>query len=225
MQEKRQAMNIQSCIVNDIRMQAASTEIGKIQSLFNQLTYSHLPVEHEGVFQGSISENDVRSFEVTKQIRDYQYALESFFVREKDNWIEVLHAFSKNQTNIMPVLGEENKYLGYLELQDIMNLFTEAPFLNSSGAILIVEKGYKDYSFSEISQIVESNGAHVLGAFVSGSQNDLTQITVKTGPTSMNSILQAFRRYGYNIISTHLEDTFSSNLQERSKYLDKYLNI
>lgn len=218
-------MNIQPYIINDIEMPEKTVRIGEIQSLFNQLTYTHLPIQDNGVYVGSISENDVRSFDASAEVEKYQYALEGFFVRRDDNWIEVLHAFSKNQTNIMPVLGDENEYLGYLELHDIMNLFTEAPFLNSPGAVLIIEKGYKDYSFSEISQIVESNGAHVLGAFVSKIENDLTQITLKTGPTPMNSILQAFRRYGYNIISTHLEDAFSSNLQERSRYLDKYLNI
>ena len=218
-------MNIQPYIINEVEMPDKTMKIGEIQSLFNQHTYSHLPIQDKGVFVGSISENDIRSFEASKKVEEFQYALEGFYVRREDNWIEVLHSFSKNQANIMPVLGDENEYLGYLELHDVMNLFTEAPFLNSPGAVLIVEKGYKDYSFSEISQIIESNGAHLLGAFVSKIENDLTQITVKTGPTPMNSMLQAFRRYGYNIISTHFEDAFSSNLQERSRYLDKYLNI
>lgn len=218
-------MNIQPYIINDIKMPEINSKIGDLQELFNQLTYSHLPIQEDGVFMGCISENDIRSFDASKEVQEYQYALEGFFVRPNDNWIEVLHAFSKNQSNIMPVLRDDNEYMGYLELHDIMNLFTEAPFLNSSGGIFIVEKGYKDFSFSEISQIVESNGAHVLGAFVSKNENDLTQITIKTGPTPINAILQAFRRYGYKVISTHFEDTFSSSLEDRSRYLDKYLNI
>ena len=218
-------MNIQPYIINDIKMPEINSKIGDLQELLNELTYSHLPIQEDGVFMGCISENDIRSFDASKNVQEYQYALEGFFVRPDDNWIEVLHAFSKNQSNIMPVLGNENEYVGYLELHDIMNLFTEAPFLNSSGGIFIVEKGYKDFSFSEISQIVESNGAHVLGAFVSKNENDLTQITIKTGPTPINAILQAFRRYGYKVISTHFEDTFSSSLEDRSRYLDKYLNI
>lgn len=218
-------MNIQPYIINDIKMPEINSKIGDLQELLNELTYSHLPIQEDGVFMGCISENDIRSFDASKEVQDYQYALEGFFVRPNDNWIEVLHAFSKNQSNIMPVLRDDNEYMGYLELHDIMNLFTEAPFLNSSGGIFIVEKGYKDFSFSEISQIVESNGAHVLGAFVSKNENDLTQITIKTGPTPVNAILQAFRRYGYKVISTHFEDTFSSSLEDRSRYLDKYLNI
>jgi CBS domain-containing protein len=174
---------------------------------------------------GSIPVADARMFEVNKPVEEYQYALEGFFVRENDNWIDVLHTFSKNDSNIMPVLDAENKLLGYLELQDIMNLFTESPFLNNPGGILVVEKGMKDYSFSEICQIVESNGTSVLGAFVSGMENDRAQITIKTGVTPFNAIFQTFRRYGYEVITQHPEDSFNANLEDRSRYLDKYLNI
>lgn len=218
-------MNIGQYIINDIEMPEIRTKISEVQSLFNELTYSHIPIQQAGTYVGSISENDIRAFDASKTVENYQYALEGFFVREDDNWLDVLHFFSKNQSNIMPVLDEENNYIGYLELHDVMNLFSEAPFLNSSGGIFIIEKGYKDFSFSEISQIIESNGAHLLGAFISKIENDLAQITLKTGPTPINAILQSFRRYGYNIISTHQEDNYSADLKERSRYLDKYLNI
>ena len=82
-----------------------------------------------------------------------------------------------------------------------------------------------DYSFSEISQIVESNNAKLLGAFISNMHSDLVQITIKIGYTSLNDVIQTFRRYSYNIVSGHEEDTFIENLKDRSKYLDKYLNM
>ena len=68
-------------------------------------------------------------------------------------WLDVLEAFAKNSTNIMPVLNEQKQYLGYYELKDIIGLFNETPFFFETGGILVVEKGINDYSFSEISQI------------------------------------------------------------------------
>ena len=125
----------------------------------------------------------------------------------------------------MPVLSPENKYLGYYELNDIIHLFNETPFFSEPGGILIVEKGIQDYSFSEISQIVESNDAKLLGAFISKIENDVAQITLKIGNTSLNDVTQTFRRYSYNIIAGHEDDTYIKSLKDRSKYLDKYLNI
>jgi hypothetical protein len=136
-----------------------------------------------------------------------------------------LEAFALNNSNIMPVLGVDNKYLGYYELGDIMSLFNNTPFLNETGGIIVVEKGIQDYSFSEICQIVESNGTRIFGVFVSKIENETVQVTVKVGHTAMNSIVQTFRRYNYNVISHHEEDKFLEDLKERSEYLDKYLNI
>jgi hypothetical protein len=125
----------------------------------------------------------------------------------------------------MPILDEKSNYLGYYELNDIMHLFNETPFFAEPGGIIIVEKGIQDYSFSEISQIVESNDAKLLGAFISKMDSDLVQITMKIGNKSLNDIIQTFRRYSYNIVSGHEEDSYLESLKERSQYLDKYLNM
>jgi hypothetical protein len=146
-------------------------------------------------------------------------------VRPTTNWLDILEAFAQNDSNIMPVLDENNTYLGYYELNDIIHLFNETPFFSEPGGILIVEKGIHDYSFSEISQIVESNDAKLLGAFISKMDGDLTQITLKIGNISLNEVIQTFRRYSYNIISGHEDDSYVESLKERSQYLDKYLNM
>ncbi|MGY5846342.1 CBS domain-containing protein [Salegentibacter sp. HM20] len=218
-------MSIEAHIINDVEIRKFSESIESLQEIFSQLTYTHLPVENNGIYMGCISENDARCFETSKKIEDYQYALEGFFAREGAYWLDVLEIFAQNNTNILPVLNEENKYLGYIELGEIINLFNETTFLSEAGNILVIEKGFKDYSFSEISQIVESNNTHLLGALVSKIENDMAQITLKLTPSGLNEIIQSFRRYGYNIISEHQEDNFAKNLKDRSKYLDKYLNI
>ncbi len=218
-------MSMQDYIINDVSIRNFTEKIGEVQEVFNQLTYSHLPVENNGIYMGCISENDIRCFDADKKLEDYQYALEGFFVRDQDYWLDILDTFAQNNTNILPVLDEESRYLGYVELNEIIDIFNDTPFLNESGNIIVVEKGFKDYSFSEISQIVESNNAHILGTFVSKFENDLAQITIKITPTGINEIIQSFRRYGYRIISEHQEDNFNKNLKDRSKYLDKYLNI
>lgn len=218
-------MSLKEYILNDVEILNLSEKIGEVQKLFNQLTYTHLPVEDEGVYVGCISENDIRCFENDKSLDDYRYALEAFFVRETNYWLDSLEVFAQNNSNIMPVLDDDNKYLGYLELNEMISLFKETPFLNEPGNIIIIEKAFKDFTFGEVCQIVESNNSHLLGAFVSKIENEMAEITLKISQSGMNEIIQSFRRYGYIIVSEHQEDTFNKNLKDRSKYLDKYLNI
>lgn len=212
-------------IIKDIDPFDINTGMADVKKAFGQLTYSHIPVTREGVFLGCVSETDAHCFDIEKKLSDYTYAIEPFFVRSDANWFEILEAFADHSSNIMPVLSENNNYLGYFELADIMSLFNNTPFLNENGAIIVIEKGSRDYSFSEICQIIESNNAKILGIFISEIEGDKTQATIKIGETGLTAITQTFRRYGYEIISSHDEDKWSDNLKQRSEYLDKYLNI
>jgi predicted transcriptional regulator len=219
-------MKLSEYIINDIKPLSSASKISDLQLLFNQLTYSHIPIQNEaGVFLGSFFETDAHCFDREKPLSEYLYSLEAFFVRDTTMWLDVLEAFAVNSANIMPVLNANNEYLGYYELNDVISLFSESPFFSEAGGILVVEKGINDYSFSEISQIVESNDGKLLGAFVSKMSTDLVQVTLKIGNTGLNEIIQTFRRYSYNIVSGHEEDSYLESLKERSDYLNKYLNI
>lgn len=218
-------MPLREYIINDITPLQVKDTIKDVQLLFNNLTYSHIPIKRDDIYIGCISENDAHCFDASKPVSDFLYALEGTYVRKKTIWLDVLEAFAVNDTNIMPVLDDNNKYLGYYELSDILSKFNETPFFAEPGGIVIVEKGYNDYSFSEVCQIVESNNVKLLGAFISKMENDVAQITVKIGNGSINDIIQTFRRYSYNVVSGHEDDAYIENLKERSDYLNKYLNM
>ncbi|NQY28128.1 MAG: acetoin utilization protein acuB [Flavobacteriaceae bacterium] len=217
-------MNLSELIINDIKPVGINQKIRLIQQLFNNLTYSHIPICLGEEFIGCISENDIHCFESELTIKDCQYAVELFSVNNTTNWLDVLEAFAQNSTNVMPVL-QEGEYVGYYELKDIISLFDQAPFFYEPGAVLVVRKEVKEYSFSEISQIVESNNAKVLGVFLSKFENDTAEITVKINNTGLTDIIQTFIRYGYEVVAGHEEESYVQDLKDRSDYLKKYLDI
>jgi predicted transcriptional regulator len=212
-------------INNDFKAIESSENIANVQDFFTKINFSHFPIIEENIYIGCIGADDVDNFDIDKKVANYRYALEGFFARTSMIWIDVMEVFVRNHTNIMPVLDEENRYVGYYEINDVINFFTETPFLKELGNIIIIEKPVADYSMAQITQIIESNNGKLLGAFISSSTFDKIQITVKIGLGTINEILQTFRRYDYEIISNHNEDNYLTNLKERSNYLDKYLNI
>lgn len=216
---------ITNYITNDFRAIDSQETIASVQDFFADVNFSHFPVVEDGVFIGSIAADDVETFDTDKNAIDYKYALERFFARKSMIWLDVLEVFSKNHTNTIPVLDENNSYIGYYEMEDIMKFFQETPFLKEQGGIIIVQKALLDYSMGQVTQIVESNNGKILGCFVSEADLENVQITVKIGIGPMNEIIQTFRRYNYEIISEHQEDAYINSLKERSDYLDKYLNI
>ncbi|RZJ31183.1 MAG: CBS domain-containing protein [Flavobacterium sp.] len=216
---------ISDYINNDYKPLDASDSVESVCEFFEEVNFSHFPIVEESVYIGCISSEDVYTFDKEKPIYHFRYAMEGFFARNNMIWMDVLEVFAKNHTNIVPVLDENNAYIGYYEVQDIIRLFNETPFLKEPGGIIVVEKGVADYSMSQITQIVESNNGKVLGVFISDLTVNSVQITIKISLGAMNEILQTFRRYNYEIISEHQEDAYFNSLKERSDYLDKYLNL
>ena len=212
-------------ITNDFKAIDSQDTISSVQTFFDDLHFSHFPVIEEGIYIGSIAAEDIETFDSDKKVSDYRFTLEGFFARTTTIWLDVLEVFAKNHTNLVPVLDENNTYVGYYEIEDIMRFFHETPFLKEPGAIIIVKKGILDYSMSQITQIVESNNGKILGIFISESDVDSLEVTLKISLGAMNEIIQTFRRYDYEIMSEHQEDNYINNLKERSDYLDKYLNI
>ncbi len=218
-------MQIHDYIINDVQPLDINDSVKKAQSIFSQMTYSHIPVMDNGFYVGCISETDAHCFESKQTMEEIKYSMTAFQVDKNTHWLEILKAFAQNQSNIMPVLNEDKKYLGYYELTDVMEFFNEAPFLNEPGNVVVVTKGSTDFSFSEIAQIVETNDAKLYGMFISDHKEHLTEITLKVSTSNLSAILQTFRRYSYEVLSLDEDDSYLDTLKERSDYLDKYLNI
>ncbi len=220
-------MNISDYILKDFQPFDSKELLGKIKEKSKNQSFNHFPIiEKEGVLVGCISESDLATLETeNKTLEDYQYLIHFFSARKEDHWIEVLHLFAKNETNFLPVTDRNQKYLGYLDLADLVHFFSNTPFLNEQGTFIILEKETVQFSFSEVSQIVEMNNGKIVGFFVSNKTEEKTEISLKITSENTDEIIQTFRRYEYHIASNHEEDSYMESLKNRSNYLQKYLNV
>lgn len=219
-------MNSLNTFLNtEIKPLKHSALLSEVQDLFEEVPYSHFPVTEDGVFIGCVSKESVAFLNASALLNENRFHFERFFVRSSMIWLDVLEVFAKNETNLLPVLDEKNNYVGYYELEDVIRFLHETPFLKEEGGVLIVAKEVNTFSMSQVAQIVESNQAKILGLFISNVTQNTVEITIKMSQSGLNDIIQTFRRYEYEIISEHQEDSYLNGLKERSDYLDKYLNI
>ena len=218
-------MEIQDHMITTLPVFEPGDSLKEVILFFAQSTHSHVAVAEEGRFLGLLGEADLDSFLETSLIDEFRYQLESFSVLPGATWLDVLEVFARNEANVLPVVDAGGLILGYYDLTELVGIFREMPFFNEPGAVLVVSKPLRDYSFSEIAQIVEGNNTRLMGAFISAIRNEVAEVTLKMGDTHINEIIQTFRRYGYNILSGSVDDHFMEDLRKRSDYLDKYLNV
>src|SRR5690606_28175051 len=164
-------MQLQSHIISTIPIFNIGDSMEEVIQFFENTTYSHVAIMENLEFLGVLDKNDLEIYRKDQKIEDYRHTLESFFVRDDTSWLDVLETFPRNEANILPVINGKHEVMGYYDLTDVVSVFIETPFFTEPGSIIVLAKGIKDYSFSEISQIVESNGARVIGGFISGMRN------------------------------------------------------
>jgi predicted transcriptional regulator len=217
--------NVLEYINNDIKALECNQTMNDALNLFIDFSYTHFPVLENGIYIGCLSKEDAETLDPDSNIESNKINLERFFAKNTMNWLDIQELFARNQTNLIPVLDDKNNYMGFFEMEEIIRLFNETPFLKEEGGVIVVKKNKDGFSMSQITQIVESNNAKLLGLFISKIENNEIEITLKISLGGLNDIIQTFRRFEYEIISQHQEDSYIENLKERSEYLDKYLNI
>ena len=219
-------MNINDYILKEIQALRFKTKVKSAQKLFKNFPITHFPVIENNKLLGSFAEDDIYTIENNEdELVNYAHLLNSFFADEKATVLELLKIFADNDTNVIPVLDTDKNYVGYYDLRDVLDVFSTSPFMIEESETLIIEKLKEEYSMSEVSQIVETNGGKLLGLYISEKNSGFVQVTLKIVAEDINEIMHTFRRYDYKIISTHENDIYLEDLKNRSEYLQKYLEM
>ena len=189
---------------------------------------SHLPIVNNQDFLGLISDKDIYDLNMAEEpIGNHKLSLFSPYVHMHQHIYEVIEIVSRLDLTVVPVLDENNHYMGLITLNDLLHTFAGLSALKQPGGILELELNQNDYTLTQISQIVESNDARILSLYVS-SPEDSTKlnITLKLNATDISSIIQTFTRFNYTVKASYMEsDEMEDLLHNRFDAFMKYLSI
>lgn len=98
--------------------------------------------------------------------------------------------------------------------------------VKETGGILMLEMNSNDYSLAQIAQIVESNGAKILSAYLYDHQDSTKiDVTIKINRTDLDGIIQTFERYDYVISGSYHNSKGDEDLLNRYNSFLNYLNM
>jgi len=191
------------------------------------LKLSNLPVVKEQHYLGLISEEDILDQDDENQpISEYSLELKKLYVHQFEHVYEVISRMSAAKLRLMPVLGEEAQYLGCISLDTIVEKIANLAAMKDPGGILQLEVNINDYSLSEISNIVESNGAKILSSYIY-THDDSTKmdVTIKINKTDLSAIIQTFERYNYTIAASFHKSEMEAEIKKKFDAFIHYLNM
>lgn len=186
--------------------------------------YSHVFIKKNGVYLGALSQNFLEESPEGK-LESLETHYEKFAILEDGSIIETVKLFYIFNSNVVPVIGKTEKYLGYISSDDIFAEFSKYPLFSETGAVLTIQSNTTHYSFQEIASIAESNNAKLYGMYVSGIMEDSVLITLKLQSDNLSSLDETFIRYGYTIVDKHYDDEKEDLLKDRFGFFQKYLEF
>ena len=193
----------------------------------DEFKVSHLPVLKNGNFVGVISESDILDK------LDLQDTLDKLFdhlprpyVNENAHIYEVLAKISEHKLSILPILDDNEKYLGCTSIHHLITKIANTGSIKESGGIIVLEVNSIDYSMAQIAQIVESNNAKILSSYImSPSDSSKLEVTLKINQIELDRIIRTFERYDYVIKASFQKSSGDEDVQFKYDALMNYLNL
>ena len=91
----------------------------------------------------------------------------------------------------------------------------------------MLETDKKNFSFGEISRLVETNDAYItqLNTYTEGEDAGILVITLKVNKIEISDIIATFQRYEYTVRYFFGEEDYTNELKENYQHLISYLNM
>ena len=189
---------------------------------------SHLPIVNNLDFLGLISDSDIYDMNQPEEpIGNHSLTLLKPFVTTEQHLFEVIGLASRLKLTVVPVLDEKNHFKGVITTTDLVRYLAGISSMDQQGGIIVLELIERDYSLSQIAQIVESNNVKVLSMYVTSPPDSTRlEVTIKVNTNDLVSVIRTFERYNYDVKTwVTSDDSMDKFYSERFDLLMKYMNI
>jgi len=195
--------------------------------LMNDYHVTHLPIVDDEKYIGLISEEILLHAEDDNaELTVLQPAFINISVRDNEHLLSVIQDTVENDLSIMPVVNEDNELLGSITKDDLLKNASEFMSLNEPGGIIVLELDSKQYSFNELSRLIESNDAQITQLNTStDSDTGLLTATIKINKADVADVVASLQRHEYNVKYYFGEELYENEVRSNYENLMNYLKI
>lgn len=195
--------------------------------MMNDNHVTHLPIVDGDKYIGLISENDLLQAENDNSpIKSLEQAFATIAIKEEEHFLKAVQMAVENGLSVVPVISEENELTGTVVYDDLLRFSSEFMSLNEPGGLIVLEMNSNQYSFNEISKLVETNDAQITQLNTSNdAETGIMQVTLRINKPEVSDIVATFQRYEYNVKYFFGEELYANELRSNYDNLMNYLKI
>jgi acetoin utilization protein AcuB len=195
--------------------------------LMNDNQVTHLPIVDGDKYIGIISEDDLLLVDNDhSELNLLQQSFGNVSVKNSEHFLKALQLAAENGLSVVPVVDNENDLIGAISYNDLLKHASEFMSLNEPGGLIVLEMNSNQYSFNEISKLVETNDAQITQLNTSNDPETGTmQVTIRINKPEVSDVVATFQRYEYNVKYFFGDEIYANELRTNYDNLMNYLKI
>jgi CBS domain-containing protein len=205
------------------------SDVGKkALNIMESFRVSEIPIVRDNEYIGLISDKNIYDLDLSKCcVGEKNFSLPTPYVLINQHIFEVIQKMLELKLTVLPVLEMNMDYYGSIIQPELSQKFLGLVSVMEPGAVIVLELNQYDYYLSQITQIIESNGAKILSLYTFNNEDSkMMEVTLKVNITDITSIIQTFVRYDYSIKAVYMDDSLITNMyNERFEQFMKFINI
>ena len=188
---------------------------------------SHLPVITDEKYLGLVNEDQLLNVEEDSRLLEtLQPEFSTLSVNANMHFIEAVRMANEFVLSVLPVVESDATWIGAITSTDLLKFLGKMNGIEEPGGIIVLEMEKRDFSFSQLSKLVETNDAHItqLNTYFDVTLG-LLMVTLKINKLEISDIIATFQRYDYSVIHYFGEELYENELKNNYDHLMNYLNI
>ncbi|WP_340105351.1 CBS domain-containing protein [Rhodohalobacter sp. 8-1] len=140
---------------------------------------------------------------------------------------EVARQMLSKEVRFIAVVDSSESIVGIVEKKDLLEAFSEMLNISSHGSVISVEVGEADYTLTELVNIIEAEGAKILGLTVEHSRGEESgiHVSIKLNLQDTSAVVSSLKRHGYITTSENRDDLLQVDMSSRADELLRYLEL
>lgn len=219
-------MLVEQLIQSDFPTLHLSDKVSFALQLMDEYDSIHLPVIENDLFNGIIAKSSLLDADEEATLLELQEQLIQVSVKKEEYFLSTLKLFVEKKISIVPVVNNTNEYLGLVSSKTLLENVYAFLGTNEPGAIIVLEVERRNYSFGEISRLIETNDAYItqLNTYTE-TATGLVIVCIKVNKLEISDIISTFNRYDYIVRYYFGEEQYANELRANYDHLMSYLNI
>ena len=195
--------------------------------LMEQNNIEHIPVVADDLYLALVQENDLLEWDNAEdELSKSDLLRYSPAINVNAHPYEAIKVSNDQNLSIVPVVDNENHYLGAITRDKIIAYLAEYTGLEVPGGILVLEISPLDYSLYEIARICESEEVVILNTqLYNNAATEKMELTIKTNRTNVDGLAETLERFGYTVKKVYGKHANKDNMMDRYNLLMTYINM